>query len=323
MACHSMSNPSLETELISVVIANYNRRDDLREALLSVLRQDYATVEVIVVDNASTDRSVAMLTAEFPQVKVVASPENLGMDGYSLGFRQARGKYIFQMDNDSEMPEPTVLSEVVRRFRQGPENLAVVATRVVDLRGMRPNVQDLRRDDPRVGPIDYAHYHAGGVGFLRSALDQVGYYNRDVFLYCAESFVEIRFLALGFAVLTYPEIIIFHKGSPTARSKKRFLFFTLRNNLWYLRCFATGWQKVRYIPQLLLYYFARAIFKFELGTYLRAAFQGVRPLPQSLNSITRSDRLECIRRVDAVASYYTLAAAGKTFFSRVRAVFAR
>ena len=117
-------------DLITVVIANYNRCNDLREALLSIMSQDYPNVEVIVVDNASKDDSCEMLAREFPNVVVLNLSENLAMDGYSVGFRSAQGKYIFQMDNDSLMPDAKVLTEVVRRFEEGPPNLAVVATRV-------------------------------------------------------------------------------------------------------------------------------------------------------------------------------------------------
>jgi hypothetical protein len=297
-------SPATSDELISVVIVNYNRRDDLRQALLSVRRQDYPSVEVIVVDNASADGSVNMLAEEFPDVRVIASSENLGMDGYSVGFREARGRYVFQMDNDSEMPDPTVLSEIARRFREGPANLAVVATRVVDTGPVRPDIETLRHADRRNGPLNLQHYHSGGVGFLRSALDQVGYYNRDVFLYGAENFLEIKFLAAGFAVLTYPEILMLHKGSPTARSRL-FFYYTLRNGLWYLRCHATRWQKIRYIPMSLLYNLGQGLWKREPITYLRAVRDGLGPLPESLRAPVRSNHPDYIARVDRIGRNFS------------------
>jgi GT2 family glycosyltransferase len=302
-------------ELVTVVIANYNRRDDLRQALLSVRRQDYPAVEVIVVDNASKDGSVEMLVAEFPEARVIALTENLAMEGYSVGFREARGRYVFQMDNDSEMPESTVLSAVVRRFREGPPNLAVVATRVVDTGPVWPEIHELRRSDPRTGPINLQHYHSGGVGFLRSALDQVGYYNRDVFLYGAETFLEIKFLAAGFAVLTYPEIVIVHKGSQTARSGL-FFYYTLRNGLWYLRCHANGWQKARYIPTSLVYNLGQGLWKRDVRAYLRGVRDGLGPLPESLRSPVRSDRPDYVARVDAIGRVFS-------FRSLFRAIAAR
>ena len=57
--------------LVSVVIVNYNRIDDLRQALESIRTQDYSPYEVIVLDNASTDRSMEMLKNEFPEVKTI------------------------------------------------------------------------------------------------------------------------------------------------------------------------------------------------------------------------------------------------------------
>ena len=72
-----------------------------------------------MVDNASMDDSVSMISAEFPETQVIELRENRGLDGYSAGFEHSRGEFIFQMDNDSLMPDASVLSQVVRRFQEG------------------------------------------------------------------------------------------------------------------------------------------------------------------------------------------------------------
>jgi cellulose synthase/poly-beta-1,6-N-acetylglucosamine synthase-like glycosyltransferase len=69
------------TELVTVVIANYNRCDDLRAAIRSVKEQEYRNIEIVIVDNASRDNSRTMLASEFPDVCVIALDENRGMDG--------------------------------------------------------------------------------------------------------------------------------------------------------------------------------------------------------------------------------------------------
>ncbi len=85
---------------LAVIILSYNTRDLLRDCLHSVLNSaalsaDQLTVDVIVVDNASQDGSVAMVAAEFPQIHLVASPDNLGYTGGNnlalqlLGFNMA------------------------------------------------------------------------------------------------------------------------------------------------------------------------------------------------------------------------------------------
>ena len=82
-----MSTCSMDSPLVSVVITNFNRCDDLREALMSLKMQDYPHLEIIVVDNASQDDSRHMLMRDFPEVSVIALDENIGMDGYSVASR--------------------------------------------------------------------------------------------------------------------------------------------------------------------------------------------------------------------------------------------
>ena len=178
--------------MVTVVIVNFNRSDDLREAVRSVRQQRSSGVEIIVVDNASTDDSRTMLSKEYPEVRLIALDENIGMDGYSAGFREAGGEIVFQMDNDSLMPDSEVLAEIVDRFDSGPAELAVVATRVEEYRRGLDTVEALRSRDPRHGPIDTGGFHAGGVGFKKTLLDDLGYYDRDVFLYGSEIFLQMN-----------------------------------------------------------------------------------------------------------------------------------
>jgi GT2 family glycosyltransferase len=289
--------------LVSVVIVNYNRRDDLRQALLSVRLQDYPHLELIVVDNVSTDGSREMIDSEFPEAQLIRSDQNLGMDGYSVGFRQAKGEFIFQMDNDSEIPDPTVLSQVVDRFQRGPEFLGVVATRVEEFRPGVNDVEELRQRDTRRGPLDLRAFHSGGVGFRRRALHEAGGYNRDIFLYCAEMFLEMSLLAAGYSLFTYPEILMLHKGSPVARSSS-FLYYHVRNRLWFLRCFGTPMQRARYMPTMLLYDFSQALWKRSAGAYFRGVREGLGQLPGSLKRIVRSTRPDYVRRVDELGQIF-------------------
>ena len=294
--------PAARPELISVVIVNYNRRDDLREALRSVRAQDYPNIETIVVDNASHDGSRGMIAAEFPEVRLIASDQNLGMDGYSVGFRAALGPYVFQMDNDSELPDPTVLSQVVECFRRGPERLGVVATRIEEYRRGIDDIEELRGRTSLRGPFPSGGFHSGGVGFRRSALDEVGYYNRDVFLYCAEMFVQMQFLAGGYSILYYPEILVLHKFSPVARSE-RFLYYHVRNRCWFMRLFATPAQRLRFLPPMLLYDLGQAFAKRLPGTYLRAVWEGLGPIPKSLKPL-RSTNADFVAGVNEIGRIF-------------------
>lgn len=269
---------------VSVVITNYNRREDLRLAIDSIERQDHPNRDIIVVDNLSTDGSREMLRQEFPQVELIPLDENLGMAGYSVGFERARGEIIFQMDNDSQMPDATVLSQVVQRFAAGSDRLAAVACRVEEYDMATDDIEELRSKDGRRGPIDSGGFHSGGVAFRRHLIAQAGYYHRSVFLYGSELFVEMKLLAQGFEVHFFPEILMLHKSSKVARSG-RGLYFELRNRYWFLRRFGDLSHKLRFFPTMLLHDLFFAIFKRSLGTYALALRHGFGTMPQDLGPL--------------------------------------
>ena len=92
-------------DLVSVVIVNWNGEPFLGKALDSVLRQDYRSIEIIAVDNASTDRSVDLVRERYPQVKLLLNGQNLGFAaGNNMGIRHARGRYIVLLNNDVTFP---------------------------------------------------------------------------------------------------------------------------------------------------------------------------------------------------------------------------
>ena len=300
---------NLSQPLISVVIVNYNRINDLRQALESVGAQDYPTVETIVVDNASSDGSLEMLNKEFPQVQAIRQEKNIGMAGYSVACRAAKGEILFQMDNDSLMPVPTVLSSIVAAFQDGPSDLAIVATRVEEYQESIHTILDLRAKDTRQGPLETLGFHAGGVGFRRKLMDQVGYYNQDVFLYGAELFVQMQALATGYQIHFYPEILMLHKSSGTARSKQG-VYYEVRNRYWFMRYFGSTSQQVRYIPAMLLHDLIYMVHRRSMRNGIKAIIDGFRRLPDSLNPPLRSSQSSFQQAVCATGRDFSI---GKLF----------
>jgi GT2 family glycosyltransferase len=238
-----------------------------------------------VVDNASTDGSPEMVRTEFPEVKSILLSRNVGMDGYSVACRAAKGEFLFQMDNDSLMPDSTVLSGIGRAFAQVPDDVAILATRVEEFRKGN-DAEELRKRDQRCGPLETLGYHSGGVAFRRSLLDRVGYYNEDVFLYGAELFVQMNVLAAGFKILLFPEILMLHRASSTARSK-RAIYYETRNRYWFMRHYGTRWQQVKFLPWILLHDFYYALHKRALRQWGRAMVDGFGELPASLTPCVR------------------------------------
>jgi glycosyltransferase involved in cell wall biosynthesis len=102
---------------ITVGMSSYNRKDLLREALQSVVTQQNADFEVIVVDDGSTDGSAEMVEQEFPQVRVIRKTNGGDASAKNMAAANAQGKYLVFLDSDDIML-PGALEMLMRPLRQ-------------------------------------------------------------------------------------------------------------------------------------------------------------------------------------------------------------
>ncbi|MBI2633285.1 MAG: glycosyltransferase family 2 protein [Parcubacteria group bacterium] len=94
---------------LSIIIVNYNTKDQLRACLESIKKYGIDDLETIVVDNASVDESVAMARYEFSWARVIANESNLGFaGGCNKGARESSGKYLLFLNPDVELKKDTV-----------------------------------------------------------------------------------------------------------------------------------------------------------------------------------------------------------------------
>lgn len=88
--------------ILSIIIVNYNGRHFFDDCLKSIKENVRFKHEIIVVDNASTDGSVAYLQNHYPQIKLIKCDNNLGFSGgNNIGARIAKGKYLLLLNNDT------------------------------------------------------------------------------------------------------------------------------------------------------------------------------------------------------------------------------
>lgn len=101
---------------VSIIIPNWNGEDKLKRNLPEVLKVDGAD-EVIVVDDASKDASIAVIEAQFPQVKLVKNSRNLGFSpAVNIGVKEAKGDLIFLLNNDA-VPRKDCLKAILGHFQ--------------------------------------------------------------------------------------------------------------------------------------------------------------------------------------------------------------
>ncbi|WP_426451099.1 glycosyltransferase family 2 protein [Paenibacillus sp. S-38] len=106
---------------LSIIILNYNTRELTLQCLESVYRSQGCSFEVIVVDNASKDDSVATIEREYPSVTLVANSANVGYSkGNNQGMRLAKGRYILLLNSDTVI-QPDTLKVMVDLMDKNPQ----------------------------------------------------------------------------------------------------------------------------------------------------------------------------------------------------------
>lgn len=96
-------------EIVSVVIPTYNRRNLVDEAIESVLRQKYSLLEVIVVDDGSTDETVPFLTEKYGRDVEIVRCDHKGVSyARNLGIKKSSGDYVCFLDSDDLLPNSSI-----------------------------------------------------------------------------------------------------------------------------------------------------------------------------------------------------------------------
>ncbi len=107
---------------VSLIIASWNRKEDLKRTVKSIETQDYPDFEVIVIDNGSTDGSVELIEKDFPNVRLHKNKTNLGVSiAKNQGTILAKGDYVHFLDSDIEMTHTQVVSNMVKILQEHPE----------------------------------------------------------------------------------------------------------------------------------------------------------------------------------------------------------
>ena len=91
---------------VSIIVLNWNGKQYLETCLSSLVRQTYKNIEIIFVDNGSSDGSIDFVRNEFPGVVILGHVANLGFaEDVNSGIRISRGEFIATINNDAQADE--------------------------------------------------------------------------------------------------------------------------------------------------------------------------------------------------------------------------
>jgi GT2 family glycosyltransferase len=235
-----------ENPVASIIIPNWNGAHHLAVCLGALRAQTYSPIEVILVDNGSTDGSQELVAVQYPEVRLLALDRNLGLTGgNNAGFQVAQGQILISLNNDTEA-HPRFVEALVTALQEQPE-AGVAASKMLlfDRRdyihsagdgygvdGIPFNRGVWQRDE---GQFDEPGWIFGGCGgavaYRRAMLDDVGLFDESFFMYCEDVDLNWRAQLAGWRCWYTPEAIVYHKLSATGGGPIA-SYYTGRNTLW-------------------------------------------------------------------------------------------
>lgn len=236
--------------LVSIVILNWDGKEDTIELLNSLRKTTYENYEVIVVDQGSRDGSVNAIRNEFRDVKIIQNEENVGFAaGNNIGIKNCRGDYFFLMNNDMVVHKDW-LSELVKvaeshkefgivgsmiLFYDKPDTIdrlgSIESNRIIGF--VIPYARSLKDRGQFTESLE-THFLNGLI--RRGVVEKIGLYDEKMF---AGGFEEVDFCSrarkAGYKTIVVPTSKLWHKGSRTIKRGSYFLIFnSYKNKLRYI-----------------------------------------------------------------------------------------
>jgi len=300
-----MNNNKMNRErpLISVVIPNYNGEKYIINCLLSVFAQEYTYLEIIVVDDCSTDQSLTLLE-EFKNIRLIKNAQNSGF-AYSVnrGIEAARGKYILLLNNDVVLNHDFV--EKITQAAENKDNVFSVSSKMIrykerDLLDDTGDFMNLfgwgwKRGDGM--PVrffrksDRVFSACAGAGLYRSSVFQeIGLFDENHFAYLEDVDIGWRALIEGYENRYEPNAVCYHIGSATTADGERHSDFKVkiaaRNNIYIIYKNMPSLQIIVNSP-FLVFGFSIKYLYFQRKGYAREYRAGVKEGLQKMRKLKR------------------------------------
>ncbi|ACV12305.1 glycosyl transferase family 2 [Halorhabdus utahensis DSM 12940] len=263
------NNGSSTSPLTAVVLINWNNFEDTSECLDSLQKSTYENIQIIVVDNGSTDNSLSRLQSKFENVKYVSLDENEGFpaaNNAGIEFALENGaEYVFLLNNDTIVPEEDDVLKNLVTYMETNEQVGIVSPLVTYYPETHLVWFSEGSIDWITGKIQHTNMGKskqscnlqmyicndcipGCAMMIRSELfDRVGLLDPSYFLRFSDTEFSLRALNSGYDLVTDTSVEIFHKASSSSGSKFDLSYYQSRNR----------WHLIRdYFPKIsLLFYF--------------------------------------------------------------------
>ncbi|MFH1202029.1 MAG: glycosyltransferase [Candidatus Omnitrophota bacterium] len=229
---------------VSVVVINYNGKRYLKNCFDSLYRINYpkTKLEIIMVDNGSSDGSLRFVRGKYPKVKILRNDINNYCRANNLGIRKAKGQFIAVLNNDTKIDKDWLIE--LMKVMNTAKSIAAVGSKILFTNGRIESIghialrnfywQDKGSNQKDHGQFDKLEKTSSLCGcsvlYRKKALKDVDYFDEDFNMYLEDVDISMRLKKKGWQLLYAPKSLVFHKHHGTSRGDLP-AFYTERNRL--------------------------------------------------------------------------------------------
>ena len=268
---------------VSIIILNYNAGDLLLNCIESIQKTTYDNYEIILVDNASDDKSHLMCKERFPFIKLISNNKNFGYcEGNNIGIRKAQGDFIIVLNPDT-IVDPLWISELISAFEKKGDGLyqpkffttddhsILMSTgNMIQLFGFGYSRSKGKKDDFSFNEIETIGYASGTCLFSSSKIFQkLELFDPFLFAYHDDLDLAWRAKLLGIESYFVPKSIVYHPPEGFSFKWSPYKFYLLEKNRIY--CILTHYSKktlVKLLPALCLVEILISCFYLKRGMFI-------------------------------------------------------
>ena len=304
----------LKEAKVSIIIVTFNSADTIQDALKSVLEQTFKDYEIIILDNASKDNTLGIVTGLLDtwhgDYKIIPSSLNLGFaEGNNKAFEITTGKYIALINPDA-VAEVQWLGELVAAMDASSE-IGICASKIINSDshmidsagdGFAKSLQGFKRGEG-LSPENFCNkeYIFGACAcaalYRRTMLDEIGFFDPDFFLIHEDTDLNFRAQLAGWRVMYAPSAIVHHKvRSSIGAMSDLAIYYSMRNKDMLILKNADLGLIIRCLPQIVtgkvgeFIYFVIKHKKYR--PYLQAKADTIKNIPNTIKKRSSIKKLK-------------------------------
>lgn len=210
----------IDFPLVTVNILTFNRKNEVMVTLNNILNIDYPKdkLEIIMIDNASTDGTSNYIKEHFPYIKVINLPQNIDISGWNEGFRAGAGKYFLVLDDDCHIEGDTLKNSIT--FLEKNKDFGILSFNVID--------PITKYSFTQYFPYGVFSFWGCAVLIKRDVIEKTGGFDSNIFLYAHEAEFVFNAMKYGFKHKVMISDYAYHRKNPKEAVNKG-----INNNIYF------------------------------------------------------------------------------------------